>query len=184
MFLLVLFFFTLLLFTPFHLLDFVYNESNFFPIIFYDFVFLFYFSFINLHIFQYLFQFFFVLFEIPISVSHAFVFNYLLHLAADDTFAEDTSNILPSSFTSSSSFSTSFSPSPSPCPSTSTSSSTSSMPVVSLRGRKGWGDRSVNHVLAAIDERRSLPFHRYSAIKKKLIETIYNIFADVTINFI
>jgi hypothetical protein len=38
----------------------------------------------------------------------------------------------------------------------------SSVRMQSIRGRKGWGDRSVGHVLAAIDERRSLPFHRYT----------------------
>ena len=31
----------------------------------------------------------------------------------------------------------------------------------SLRQRKGWGDRSVNHLLAAIDRARHLPDHRY-----------------------
>lgn len=36
----------------------------------------------------------------------------------------------------------------------------SSVRMQSIRGRKGWGDRSVGHVLAAIDERRTLPFHR------------------------
>ena len=36
----------------------------------------------------------------------------------------------------------------------------SSVHMQSIRGRKGWGDRSVGHVLAAIDERRTLPFHR------------------------
>jgi hypothetical protein len=38
----------------------------------------------------------------------------------------------------------------------------SSVRMQSIRGRKGWGDRSVGHVLAAIDERRTLPFHRYT----------------------
>jgi len=30
-----------------------------------------------------------------------------------------------------------------------------------LRGRKGWGDRSVNNLLAAIDRRRTLPLHKF-----------------------
>jgi len=30
-----------------------------------------------------------------------------------------------------------------------------------LRGSKGWGDRSVNNLLAAIDNRRTLPLHRF-----------------------
>ena len=32
--------------------------------------------------------------------------------------------------------------------------------VPSLRGRKGWGDRSVNHLLAAIDQARLLDDYR------------------------
>jgi DNA ligase (NAD+) len=39
--------------------------------------------------------------------------------------------------------------------------STPSVPTLSMRGRKGWGDRSVNNVLTAIDERRELPFYRF-----------------------
>lgn len=31
----------------------------------------------------------------------------------------------------------------------------------SLRGRKGWGDKSVNHLLAAVDKARLLEDHRY-----------------------
>ena len=44
------------------------------------------------------------------------------------------------------------------------SQSTTSDAVVagnnSLRGRKGWGDRSVNHLLAAVDGARSLEAYR------------------------
>ena len=32
--------------------------------------------------------------------------------------------------------------------------------VVALRSRKGWGDRSVNHLLAAVDRARVLDDHR------------------------
>ena len=32
--------------------------------------------------------------------------------------------------------------------------------AVSLRGRKGWGDKSVNHLLAAVDKARLLEDHR------------------------
>lgn len=33
--------------------------------------------------------------------------------------------------------------------------------AVALRSRKGWGDRSVNHLLAAVDRARVLEDHRY-----------------------
>jgi hypothetical protein len=34
----------------------------------------------------------------------------------------------------------------------------------SLRGRKGWGDRSVNALLAAVDRARVLDDHRYDVV--------------------
>ena len=33
--------------------------------------------------------------------------------------------------------------------------------IVSLRTKKGWGDRSVNNLLASIDKRRSIPFPKF-----------------------
>jgi hypothetical protein len=36
----------------------------------------------------------------------------------------------------------------------------SSSPLHGLRERKGWGDRSVNHLLAAVDHARTLDDHR------------------------
>ena len=41
-----------------------------------------------------------------------------------------------------------------------------SAPISSLRGRKGWGDKSVSHVLAAIDERRTLSFSRWGRVRR------------------
>lgn len=37
----------------------------------------------------------------------------------------------------------------------------SAMNLPSLRGRKGWGDRSVSKILSAIDEKRKVEFRRY-----------------------